>query len=75
MHTDHRKNVFYVNLQVSIFAPFIFNILLCDLFYFLQGVKVASYADGTTAYSTNKTNEMKEIDFSEVLLNNMALSA
>ena len=75
MHTDHRKNVFYVDLQGSILAPFIFNILLCDLFYFLQGVKVASYADDTTAYSTNKTNEMKEINFSEVLLNNMALTA
>ena len=46
-------------------APF-----LCDLFYFLEGVAVASYTDDTIPYSVNKTNYLviKEIEhFSEVL--------
>ena len=43
---------------------------MCDLFYFLEEVSVASYADDTTPYSANKTNDLviKEIEhFSEVL--------
>ena len=43
---------------------------MCDLFYFLEGVAVASYADDTTLYTANKTNDLviKEIErFSEVL--------
>ena len=55
---------------MSILGPFISNIFLCDLFYFLEVVAVASYADDTTLYSGNKTNDLaiKEVDyFSEVL--------
>ena len=40
------------------------------VFYFLEGVTVASYADDTTPYSTDKTNDLviKAIEhFSEVL--------
>ena len=43
---------------------------MCDLFYFLEGVAVASNTDYTTPYSVNKTNDVviKEIEhFSEVL--------
>ena len=43
---------------------------MCDLFYFLEGVAVASYADDATPYTANKTNDLviKEIEhFSEVL--------
>ena len=46
------------------------NIFLCDLFYFLERVAVASYADDTTPYTANKTNDLviKEIEyFSEVI--------
>ena len=42
---------------------------MCDLFYFLEGVSVASYVDDTTPCSVNKTNDLviKEIEhFSEV---------
>ena len=37
---------------------------LCDLFYFFEGIAVASYADDTTPYSANKTNDLviKEIE-------------
>ena len=43
---------------------------MCDLFYFLESIAVTSYADDTTPYSVNKTNDlvMREIEhFSEVL--------
>ena len=60
---------FLWNLQGSILGPLIFNIVLCDLFYFLEGVALASYADDTTTYRANKINDfvIKEIEyFSEV---------
>ena len=63
MHTVHSIP------QASIFGRLFFNIFLCDLFYFLEGLAVASYADGTTPYSANKTNDLviKQIQyFSEV---------
>ena len=43
---------------------------MCDLFYFLEGVTVASYAHDTIPYSANKANYLviKEIEhFSEVV--------
>ena len=64
------KYFFYGIPQGSILGPLIFNIFLCDLFYFLKGVAVASYADDTTPYTANKTNDLviKEIEhFSKVL--------
>ena len=64
------KQIFYGTPQESILGPLIFNIFLCDLFYFLEGVSVASYADDTIPYSANKTNDLviEEIEhFSEVL--------
>ena len=36
------KEIFYGNPQRSIFSSLIVNIFLCDLFYFLEGVAVAS---------------------------------
>ena len=58
------KEILYEIPQGSILGPLTFNIFLCDLFYFLEGVAAAaSYADGTTSYSANKTNDLviKEI--------------
>ena len=43
---------------------------MCDLFYFLEGLAVARYADDATLYSVSKTKNLviKEIEhFSEVL--------
>ena len=64
------KEIFYGIPHGSILGPLIFNIFLCDLFYFLEGVAVASYVDDTTPYTANKANDLviKEIEhFSEVL--------
>ena len=55
---------------ILILSRFIFNLFLCDLLFFLEGVAEVSYADDTTPYSANKTNDLviKEIEhFSEVL--------
>ena len=71
------KEIFYRIPQGSILGPLIFNIFLCDLFYFLEGVAVASYADDTTPYSADKTNDLvinKIEHFSEVLLNGLILT-
>ena len=70
MHTVHGKNFFYGFPLGSILGLLIFNNLLYELFYFLEGIAVASYADDTTLYSVNKTNGLvkEEIEhFCEVL--------
>ena len=41
--------------QGSILGPLLFNIHLCDLFYFLEGIDIASYADDTTLYTVKET--------------------
>ena len=40
--------------QGSILGPLLFNIHLCDLFYFLDGLDIARYADDTTLYTVKK---------------------
>ena len=47
------KDLFYGVPQGSILGPLLFNIYLCDLFYFLEDLDVASYADDTTIYNVN----------------------
>ena len=47
----------------------LFLVSLCDLFYFLEGVAVATYADDTLTYGAKKNDlVIKEIEhFSKVL--------
>ena len=51
------KDIFYGVPQESILGPLLFNIHLCDLFYFLEGLDIASYADDTTIYTVNEKEE------------------
>ena len=51
------KDIFYGVPQGSILGPLLFNIHLCDLFYFLEDLDIASYADDTTTYSVNDKKE------------------
>ena len=43
--------------QGSIIGPLLFNIYLSDLFLFLEDSNIASYADDTTPYTSNKDME------------------
>ena len=43
--------------QGSIVQPLLFNIHLCDRFYFLENTDIASYADGNNLYSAKKNKE------------------
>ena len=51
------KDIFYGVSQGSILGPLLFNIYLCDLFYFLEDLDIASYADDTTIYTVNEKKE------------------
>ena len=44
--------------QGSILWPLLFIIFLCDLIYFLKCTIIASYADDTTLYNANLTQEI-----------------
>ena len=52
-----RKNIIFGVCQGSILGPLFFNIHFCGLFYFLEDFDVASYADDTTIYTTEKNKE------------------
>ena len=51
------NDIFYGVPQGSILAPLLFNIHLCDLFYFLEDLDIASYADDTTIYMVSEKKE------------------
>ena len=51
------KDIFYGVPQSSILGPLLFNTHLCDLFYFLEDLDIASYADDTTIYTVNEKKE------------------
>ena len=41
-------------LQGSILGPLLFNIFICDMFYFLEDFAIANYADDSTPYNGDK---------------------
>ena len=51
------KDIFYGVPQGSILGPLLFNIHLCDQFYFLEDLDIASYADDITIYTVNEKKE------------------
>ena len=51
------KNIKYGVPNGSIIGPLLFNIHLCDLFYFLEELDIASYADDTTIYTVKENKE------------------
>ena len=51
------RHVEYGVPQGYILGPLLFNIHLCDLFYFLDDLDIASYADDTTLYTVKENKE------------------
>ena len=51
------ENTEYGVPQGSILGPRLFNIHLCDLFYLLEDLDIANYADDTTIYTVKENKE------------------
>ena len=49
---------FYRELLYRVLGPLLFNIFLCNFFYFLESTNIASYADNTTSYNSNLTQKL-----------------
>ena len=54
------KDIFYGVSQGSILGPLLFNIDLCDLFYFLEDLHIASYADDTAIYMVSEKKRVRQ---------------
>ena len=52
------RDIEYGVPQGSILGPRLFNIHLCDLFYFLDDLDIASYADDTALYTVKKAKSL-----------------
>ena len=55
------KNISYGVPQGSILSPLLFNIHLCNLFYFLEDLDIASYADDTTIYAVKEKKKSQSL--------------
>ena len=56
------KNIFYDVPQGSILGPLLFYIHLCELFYFLEDLDIASYADDTTIYMVSEKKKSQSLE-------------
>ena len=53
----HRKQILLGVPQGSILGPLLFNVFICDMFYFLEDFDIANYADDSTPYNAGENIE------------------
>ena len=56
--------------QGSILGPLLFNIFICDMFYFLENYEIANYADDSTPFTAQRNHNLviQELEKSSSIL-------
>ena len=65
-----RSEILFGVPQWSILGPLLFNIFICDMFYFLQYFDIANCADDSTPYCAGKSAEfvVNKLEQSSIIL-------
>ena len=66
------EEILYGGPQGSILEPLLFNIFICDMFYFLEDHEIANYADDSTPFSAQCSHQavIEDLEKSSAILFN-----
>ena len=64
------REILYGVPQSSILGSLLFNVFICDMFYFLEDYKIDNYADDTTPYGSQRNHQfiIEELEKSSAIL-------